>query len=235
MKTGTRVALSLAAGAGTAAFTYAGLAAAAWLRYGRHEELDRKPLLDGYMPEAEVIERHEIHVKAPAKIAFDAARNLDLNHSALVRWIFATRAKVMGAPEEAGAALPNGLIDQSKALGWRVLEDEPDKEVVIGAAAKPWNANPEFTPLERDQFAAFHEPGWVKIAWNFSVEPLSETDCVVRTETRVITTDPESRRRFRRYWAFASPGIILIRRLGLGIVKTEAEKKTKEVPAVVPA
>lgn len=235
MKTGTKVALSLAAGAGTAAFTYAGLAAAAWLRYGRHEELDRQLLLDGYMPDADVIERHEIHVKAPAKVAFDTARDLDLTHSALVRWIFATRAKVMGTPEAEGPEMPKGLIEQSKALGWRVLEDEPEKEVVIGAAAKPWHANPEFTPLERAEFAAFHEPGWAKIAWNFSVEPLSESDCIVRTETRVITTDAESRRRFRRYWAFASPGIGLIRRLGLGIVKTEAEKKMKEVPAVVPA
>lgn len=32
-----------------------------------------------------------------------------------------------------------------------------------------------------------------------------------RTETRVATTDPASRRRFRRYWTVFSAGILLIR------------------------
>jgi hypothetical protein len=34
----------------------------------------------------------------------------------------------------------------------------------------------------------------------------------------VVTTDPESRRRFRRYWAPMSAGIILIRYLSLPMV-----------------
>jgi hypothetical protein len=42
--------------------------------------------------------------------------------------------------------------------------------------------------------------------------------------TRVTTTDPESRKRFRRYWATYSPGIVLIRREALRIIKNEAER-----------
>ncbi len=236
MRTTEKIGLSLAAGAGAAAFTYAGFAATAFLRYGRHKELDTKILLDHYMPEAEVIERHEIHVNAPAGVAFECARNLDLLQSPVIRLIFATRAKLMCAPDEiAEAALPKPLIDQAKAIGWQILEEVPGQEIVIGAAAKPWLADPEFTGVAPTEFAAFVEPGFAKIVWNLSVEALSETKSIVRTETRVVTTDNESRRLFRRYWALASPGIALIRRLGLGIVKAEAEKIVTPVAAMVRA
>ena len=46
-----------------------------------------------------------------------------------------------------------------------------------------------------------------------------------RTETRVHTTDARSRRLFRRYWAVFSPGILLIRRASLKLVKAEAERR----------
>jgi hypothetical protein len=39
------------------------------------------------------------------------------------------------------------------------------------------------------------------------------------TETRVATTDPVSRKRFRRYWRVVSPGIRLIRRISLRMVR----------------
>jgi hypothetical protein len=50
---------------------------------------------------------------------------------------------------------------------------------------------------------------------------------VFRTETRVVATDPGARRKFRRYWSFASPGIVLIRWLMLGPVKAEAEARAR--------
>jgi len=221
MKTSQRIGLSLAAGAGAAAFTYAGLATAAWLRYGHQQPIDHTLLLDNFMPEPEVLERHEIHVKAPAEIAYEAARNVDLTQSRLARLIFVTRETIMCAPPEENE-LPKGLLGQVKALGWRILDEAPGREIVIGAAAKPWLADPEFRGL--DDFAAFAEPGWAKIAWNFSIEPMSETRCVVRTETRVVTTDETSRQLFRRYWAVASPGVAVIRRVGLRLIKRAAEK-----------
>jgi hypothetical protein len=46
-----------------------------------------------------------------------------------------------------------------------------------------------------------------------------------RTETRVATTDAYARERFRRYWAVFSPGILLIRRASLRLVKADAERR----------
>ena len=45
------------------------------------------------------------------------------------------------------------------------------------------------------------------------------------TETRAVATDEASRGKFRRYWRFAGPGILLIRKLLLPAVRREAERR----------
>ena len=61
-------------------------------------------------------------------------------------------------------------------------------------------------------------------------DPIDDTSCVFRTETRVVTTDANARSRFRWYWARFSPGIALIRRAMVQRVKTHAENS---VPVTV--
>jgi len=51
---------------------------------------------------------------------------------------------------------------------------------------------------------------------------------LARTETRVMTTDPAARRKFRRYWSIFSPGIVLIRRVALRLTKLDAERRARE-------
>jgi hypothetical protein len=78
-----------------------------------------------------------------------------------------------------------------------------------------------------DEFEAFDEPGYVKIAWTLRADPIGAAKSVFRTETRVATTDPTSRVKFRRYWALLSPGIKMIRWISLGPLKTEAERRAR--------
>jgi len=94
-------------------------------------------------------------------------------------------------------------------------------------------ANVVFRPLSPEEFIAFHEPGYVKIAWALRVDPVNAIESVARTETRVVTTDPGARAKFRRYWSFFSPGIVLIRRIALGLVKRDAERRAREKTPVV--
>jgi hypothetical protein len=49
-----------------------------------------------------------------------------------------------------------------------------------------------------------------------------------------MATDAATRARFRRYWAFASPGIALIRRLSLQPLKCEAERRAQAARLHVP-
>jgi len=79
-----------------------------------------------------------------------------------------------------------------------------------------------------DEFEAFREPGYVKIAWTLRADPIDATKSVFRTETRVATTDPTSRSNFRRYWALVSPGIKLIRWISLGPLKAQAERRAHQ-------
>jgi len=111
-----------------------------------------------------------------------------------------------------------------------VLAQIPGREVVMGAVTKPWEPNVVFRPLRPDEFADFDEPGYVKIVWTLRSDPISAIESMARTDTRVITTDPGARARFRLYWAFLSPGILLIRRVALAMVKEEAERVASRTP-----
>src|ERR1043166_4780447 len=160
---------------------------------------------------------------------------MDLLHASFVRWIFKGRELFMGGrPDE--QVRPRELLPLVRSLGWGILAEVPGREVVVGAVTKPWEANVVFRALAPDEFAQFHEPGWVKIVWTLRADPMAGGECVFGTETRVVTTDRESRAKFRRYWGFVSPGIVLIRWLMLGPLKAEAERRVREgKPELQPA
>jgi len=217
----------LAAGGAAAALFGVGYLARTWSRYGKTPvEDDPDPLLDRFMPEYEVGERHEIDVRAPVHVTWAAARRVSLDRSRLIRAIFAAREVLMRAsppPEtEAGSFLERVL-----ALGWGVLVEEPGREIVLGAVTRPWEANVTFRSVPPAEFAGFAEPGYAKIAWTLAAEPLGPGRSRCSTETRVRTTDAQSRARFRRYWTVLSPGILLIRRVTLRVIRGDAERQAR--------
>jgi hypothetical protein len=220
----------LGSGIALAAAAYASYAGIAWVRYGRgrrpRDGESGDPQLDRFMPAYEVVERHSVRVAAPAETAFSAACDMDLERSAIIRAIFRARELVLGAKPDEKKASP-GLVDQAKAWGWGLLAENPGREIVFGAVTQPWLANPVFQALPPADFAAFEEPGYVKIAWMLRADPVGPAQSVASTETRAATTDPASRAKFRRYWALASPGIILIRWISLSLVKGEAERRAR--------
>jgi len=103
----------------------------------------------------------------------------------------------------------------------------PDREIVVGAVTKPWEADVTFRGLPPEEFAAFHEPGFVKIAWTLRADPVGEASSVFRTETRAIATDATARAKFRQYWSLVSPGVSTIRWLSLRPLKHEAERRVR--------
>jgi hypothetical protein len=225
---GRNHALKTAAG-GLALITipYAAYVASTWYGCGRSSRPEGRAgsLIERFMPACEVAERHEIQVDAPAEYTFAAARDMDVNRSTLVRAIFAIRALPSRWRRESPERTAMPLLAETLALGWRILAEIPDREVAVGAVTQPWRADVEFRGVDPDAFARFEEPGYAKIVWTLEAEPLGPTTSRFRTETRVSTTDPRSRRLFRRYWALLSLGILLIRRESLTLVKAEAERR----------
>lgn len=219
--------VGLVAALAIAGVGYLGLAAVAWWRFGAAPKTDasgRDPLLDRFIPAFDVVERHHIAIDAPADVTFAAACELDLLHAPLVRAIIRARELAMGARPDI-AEQPRGLLAATLAIGWGFLSEIRGHEVVVGAVTKPWEPNVTFRALAPTRFASFAEPGCVKIVWTLRADPRPGGGSTFWTETRALATDSEARARFRRYWAFASPGIALIRWVALLPLKRAAEQR----------
>ena len=107
--------------------------------------------------------------------------------------------------------------------GWIVLEERPNVELVLGQIGRPWkSAGASSGPtVDPTAFADFDRPGFAKIAANLRVEPYGATASILTIETRVALTDPQSLRRFTRYWTFIRPFSALIRRIALRLVAAD--------------
>jgi len=221
---------SVGAAVGVAVLSYAAFVATTWLRYGQIAAApaeDHDPLLARFMPTYEVIVSHQAYVAAPPDITLAAAKDHDLFASAVTRAVVRTRELVLRVrPDD--RVRPRTLLALMKSLGWGVLADVPGREVVFGSITQPWKGDVTFDAVPSADFAAFAKPGYVKIVWNLRVEATA-SGSILHMEARVATTDPISRDKFRRYWAFVSPGSALIRRVALGPIKREAQRRTRRI------
>lgn len=180
-------------------------------------------LLDDFIPEPDVRERHSTVVHAPADLVFSVASEMDLFSLPPVAAIFWLRERLLGSTRV--TRKPRGLLAETLGLGWGRLAERPKRELVMGSVTQPWRGDVVFTAVPPERFAAFAEPDLVKIAWTLEAEPLDPTHTRFATETRVVPTNEWARRRFRRYWRFAGFGIVLIRWLLLPAVRREAERR----------
>ena len=102
--------------------------------------------------------------------------------------------------------------------------DDPRELVygMVGFVHKP--PPPVRTP---EQFAAFTEPGGIRVVFNLRLVP--EADGVVRisTETRCLANGDEARRTFARYWRIIYPGSAIIRRVWLDAIIDRAVRATE--------
>jgi hypothetical protein len=213
---------------GIGALSYGTYAAVTWARYG-HAHPERRPrdeLLDRFIPQPEVDEYHQIKVHAPAPVTLAVAKDMDFQVSPIVRgifWLRALPALLRGEPFRPEGS--KGILEETLGMGWGVLAEVPDHEIVVGAYTQPWHEHVTFESLPPGEFASFNQPGYAKIVWTLEAQPLGPDESLFVTRTRVATTDPESRTRFRLYWAPMSTGIILIRYAGLPMIKREAERR----------
>ncbi len=203
----------LATGAGIASAAYATYAARTWRRFGRPPAPRgpaRDELLDRLMPQYDVCERHHIAIEAPPDVTFAAAKQMRLDSSRMIRGLFKARELILRGREDT-TPRPKGLLDELTSIGWGIVGATSGHELVLGAATKPWEANPVFRTIPAAEFAKFAEPDYVKIAVTLRVDPRADGGSTFFTETRAVATDAAARKKFRVYWALLSPGIILIR------------------------
>src|SRR4030095_5490455 len=120
----------LAAAAGVATAGYATYVGTTWCLYGSPRRAcsgSKDELLDMFMANYEVADRHRIYVAAPAEISLAAATEIQLEDSALIRAIFKGRELVLGS-EPDRKVRPKALLEEGKSLGWGVLAEVPGRE-----------------------------------------------------------------------------------------------------------
>jgi len=181
------------AAVGIAVVSYAATVATTRVRYGRATAPaagGRDALLDRFMPTYEVSVSHQAHVAAPPDITLAAAKDHDLFGSAITRGVVRMRELVLGVrPDD--RVRPRTLLALMLSLGWGVLAEVPERELVFGSITQPWKGDVRFVALPPADFAAFAEPGYVKIAWNLRVEPAAHGSILhVDTRVAIISRSP---------------------------------------------
>jgi hypothetical protein len=196
---------------------------------GGRRPLPAEPLLiDQFMPTYDLAVVHSRVFRAPSEQCFNTVVDFDLFQLRAFRVLIGAR----GLPQRLADALrrrggqagtpsapPTFRLRDMTAMGWMLLGERPGAELVFGQVGKPWKprGGAPAEPVTRAEFATFDRPGFAKLVESTRVDPYGERASIVTTETRVSCTDPDSRRRFRRYWLVAGPCSQLLRRTALGV------------------
>lgn len=183
-------------------------------------------LIDAFIPDADIQESHEVVLRAPAELVFATAQSLDLAALPLARLLFWARGRMLGSRDPLRET-PPGLLESTRAMGWRELAVRPEREMVLGAVAQPWLADPAFEAVPPEAFPDYAEPDRVKIAWTLEVEPVAPGLTRFRTQTRAVATDLAARRKFMRYWRVFGAGVVLIRVVMVAALKREVERRMR--------
>lgn len=181
-------------------------------------------LLDDWIPSPDVKERFRTIVRAPAGLVMDVASEFDLQSIKLVRVMFWMRERIMRV-SPMSARKRQGLLADTKAMGWGTLIHESGKLVVCGAACQPWSGEVIFVPIIPSEFVNYSEPFRVKIAWTLEVESLGPELTRFSHETRVVGTDEAAKKKFLRYWRWARYGIISLRWILLPAIRRASKRR----------
>ena len=189
--------------------------------------------IDRFIPCYDFVVVHAGVFPIPRGQAYRAARNLDLLEDPVIRSLLGLRslperlADRLARHPDTKAVTPQHtfrLEDMvGPPLGWVLLSEVPDVEVVLGQIGRPWrpvgaSEGPVVSPAA---FASFDSPGFAKIAFSLRAQPHGATSSILTLETRVVLTDAASRRRFSRYWRLVGSFIRLIDRMTLRLLAAE--------------
>ena len=172
-----------------------------------------KKLLDEYLPSFQFSETHLIEVNAPANVVYSSVLACDLGRSVIVRFLF--RLRRLSKCEM--------TIEGLQQMGFRLLVNREDREIVFGIIGKFWASSAGILPFQPEEFASFNSKGYAKAAGNLLAVPITPHCTRLITETRIQCTSSWSRVRFTFYWSLIRPFSGLIRREWLRLIKQHAE------------
>jgi hypothetical protein len=180
-------------------------------------------LLDAQLPSYDVALTEHLVIQAGTAVVFEAAKNFDFitTRSPFVTLLMSARS-VPSRLHCQRAAAPQTLMlarDAGALPGWLLLGEVPGREVVFGAVGTFWKSRIDWRELAADEFAAFTEPGWGKIACHLLVRPDGPGRSILTYECRTATTDAVSQAQMGRYWWLIRPFVGYVLRAVLRTIR----------------
>jgi len=198
-------------------------------------------VLDRLVPTFQAVERHSATIAAAPDQVWAALAQVTTGELRLFRVLMGVRVlpgRLVRSPRARFDA-DEPLLGWAVRFGFTILGEDDRRELVFGAIGQPWRlaGGRGMAVAGGHDFAAFDQAGYAKMAANFWLDAIAGGRATqLRTETRVVCTDPLSARRFTRYWRLIRPASGAIRRSWLTAIKRRAERDADgeadpEVPA----
>ena len=166
--------------------------------------------LQELLPTPDHVTRQARWIDAPPDVVWDALHEVRLSCLPVTLLLGAVRfLPVLLTGGWRGHLHDRPFLD---ALPVPLLSSDPSRSVVYGGALQAWRLTGGEEPpeLDADGLRGWSEPGWVKAGMDFRLTP-QRGGTELSSETRVVSTDDATRRRFARYWVFVQPGSTAIR------------------------
>lgn len=197
-------------------------------------DAEDKMIIDAQLPRYDVVLAAHRLVDASPAATFAAARELDF---LTVRTPLLSAAMwLRGLPDRLRRRTPPplaklSLADGAALPGWLSLGVREDSELAFGAVGKFWQPTIEWRDVPEADFAGFDEPGWGKIACNFTVRPYDGNRTLLNYECRTATTDTVTRHKFARYWWLIRPFVAHIMRATVATIAGNAARAGPSAPS----
>ncbi|HEY7076092.1 MAG TPA: hypothetical protein VH418_12005 [Solirubrobacteraceae bacterium] len=173
--------------------------------------------LDRWLPDPAVTTRHRRAAGASPGALWDAAQQLRLRDThrlgRMVRW------RIPGLGDDVT------YHDMFRAYPFCVL-DEDEHTLISGLCGKIWTLARDYPAIEdAAAFAAWDEPGTVRVAFAHLARPLQDGRAELVSEARVQPVDRHARLRLRAIWAVLGPFERLVAAEPLAIAARRAERR----------
>ncbi len=187
-------------------------------------------LLDTVLPDYEFRDIVTELIHASPQAIFSAMREVAHAEKPLAQALAELRrlpARLAGTADGNGAPLdPFIAIMLNGPQHNTVLAEAPDREIVFGAIGTlhDWFDQHVVQPLTLEEFIAFNQPNYEKLAISLRIEPGTQPgQHRLVLEHRTHALDAESGRRFAAYWLGARPTGMLVAKELLTVIKQRAE------------
>jgi hypothetical protein len=171
-------------------------------------------LIDDWLPEYDVVERHDVALPLQPEQALRVALGTPAASDRVVRALISARGMV--ARDE--------TIERFFAAHRFVVLDRSPTQWVAGAVGAVWRPRGGLVPLaDAEAWRASNVAGTIKGAVEFRADAIPGGSRLT-TETRVKAVDERARRAFRLYWLAIGPFSALIRRRWLAAATASAKR-----------